>query len=253
MSRAHGLNVTGAGGGGLVRTHAGLRFVNPAGTARRYGNAQIDDYQGLPRQDFPWRPPLQLSVEARFSHPSGQLRGTAGFGFWNDPFWMTGRRFLALPAACWFFYASAPSDMPLALEAPGAGWKAATLDARSPRAAAHLAALAPVIPLLRMARLRARLWPHFQRALRIAEAPLAADMTAWHSYALVWEPESVQFAVDGHVVLRSTAPAGPLGLVVWLDNQWMVARPDGRIGGGVLARTATQWMEVRCLKLHRPH
>lgn len=253
MSDATRINVTGAGGGGIVRTPAGLHFVNPASTDRRYCNAQIDDYQGLPRQDFLWRPPLQLNVEARFSHPSGQLRGTAGFGFWNDPFWMTGRRSLARPAACWFFYASAPSDMPLALEAPGAGWKAATLDARSPRAAAHLTALTAAIPFMRVPRLRTRLWPRFQAALRIAETPLEADMTAWQSYTLVWEPESVQFAVDGAVVLRSPAPAGPLGLVVWLDNQWMVARPDGRIGSGMLARTTPQWMEVRRLDLHRPH
>jgi hypothetical protein len=244
------LHVTGVGGGGLLRTPEGLRFVNPPGTGRRYCNAQLDDYQGLARRDFLWRPPLYLRVTARFSHPAGQLLGTAGFGFWNDPFWMTGRRIPARPAACWFFYASPPSDMALAAGIPGAGWKAATLDARPPGAAAHLPLLTLALPLLRSRRLHARLWPRFQRALRIAEAPIAADMTGWQEYELVWEQESVHFAVNGAALLTAPAPAGPLGLVVWLDNQWLVARPDGRLGGGLLGREEGQWMEIGRLEMN---
>ena len=249
IARPQGFCVTGVGGGGVVRTEAGLRFVNPPGAGKRYCNAQIDDYQGLARRDFLWRPPLRLRVTARFSDAAGQLRGTAGFGFWNDPFWMTGRRVPALPAALWFFYASAPSDMALASGVPGAGWKAATLDARSPWSAMHLPALALAMPFLHAPRLKARLWPHFQRGLRIAEAPIAADMTAWQCYELVWEPASVHFTVNGRALLTARAPAGPLGLVVWLDNQWLVARPDGRLGGGVLPRDNPQWMEIAGLEI----
>ena len=80
------------GGGGLVQSGSGLRFVNPACDDHRYANAQIDDYQRLRRSAFRWRPPVTLTVRARFSHPSGVLGGTAGFGFWNDPFMMTGLR-----------------------------------------------------------------------------------------------------------------------------------------------------------------
>jgi hypothetical protein len=57
-----------------------------------------------------------MTVRACFSHPAGTLRGTAGFGFWNDPFLMTGARLPALPRAIWFFYASAPSEMKLDLD-----------------------------------------------------------------------------------------------------------------------------------------
>jgi len=239
------LHVTGVGGGGLAATADGLRFLNPERDGSSYCNAQIDDYQGLARRKFLWRPALRLRVSARFSHPAGELQGTAGFGFWNDPFGMTGRRIPALPAACWFFYASPPSDMALAQGVAGVGWKAATLDARTAGAVAHLPLLALAAPLLRNRRLYTLLWPRLQAALRIAEAPLAVDMTAWHSYELRWEPAAVQFQVDGCTVLAAPAPAGPLGLVVWLDNQWLVARPEGKLRGGVLARRETQWMEIR--------
>ena len=97
-------------GGGLLRTAGGLRFINPPVRGAKYCNAQIDDYQGLPRRHFPNRPPLQLTLRARFSHPAGMLSGTAGFGFWNDPFLMTDLTTPMLPRALWFFYAAPPSN-----------------------------------------------------------------------------------------------------------------------------------------------
>ncbi|MFC1975316.1 hypothetical protein ACFLXQ_02830, partial [Chloroflexota bacterium] len=80
------------GDGTLEATGNTLRFNNTNTATSRYTDAQIDDYQGLPRVHFLWRPPLQMTVQARFSHPAGELSGTAGFGFWNDPFMMTGLR-----------------------------------------------------------------------------------------------------------------------------------------------------------------
>ena len=130
-------------GAGLQLTGETLRLVNTNASAQRYTNAQIDDYGGLPRRRFLWSPPLTLTVRARFSHPAARVRGdcdcdfqyqptteagpilggTAGFGFWNDPFVMTDRRPPALPRAIWFFYASPPSNMKLDLHTPGCGWK----------------------------------------------------------------------------------------------------------------------------------
>ena len=84
------------GTGTLEPSGHALRLANANATSRRMSNAQIDDYQGLPRRRYRWRPPLTLTVCARFSHPAAgpgvqmPLRGTAGFGFWNDPFLMTG-------------------------------------------------------------------------------------------------------------------------------------------------------------------
>ena len=112
------------GGGTFTCADSVLRLALPDGGASgRYGDAQIDDYGGLPRRRYPWRPPLRLVVRARASHPQhpahGQfvgsdlpLLGTAGFGFWNYPFSLTGVP-LALPEAVWFFYASPPSNMAL--------------------------------------------------------------------------------------------------------------------------------------------
>jgi hypothetical protein len=243
--------VTGAGH--LEPTGASLRFVTRGATTRQYSNAQIDDYQGLARRRFPWNPPLRLTVRARFSHPAGRqptsLQGTAGFGFWNDPFLMTGRRLPALPGAAWFFYASAPSNMKLDLDVPGHGWKAATLDARRATAAA-LVPLAPLaVLLMNVDALYRRLWPPIQRALRVGEANLQVGMTRWHTYVLEWGVETARFTVDGQPVLAAPAPRGPLGFVMWLDNQYLVATPQGRFRWGVLDAPGEQWMEVERLQI----
>ena len=247
-------NVLCVNGGGLIRTASGLRFVNPPLGGARYCNAQIDDYQGLPRHSFLHRPPLRLTLRARFSHPAGVLSGTAGFGFWNDPFLMTDLRAPMLPRTLWFFYAAPPSDMRLALNTPGHGWKAAALDALRPDAAAVLPLAAFASPLLRNERFYRRLWPFFERRFRIAEQLLGEDllpggMSAWHKYVLEWGPQVATFLVDGCVVLTAPAPRGPLGLVIWLDNQYLVVHPAGRLRYGLVAKSETQWMEIDDLHL----
>jgi len=229
----------------LEPSRSGLRFVLEGATTRQYADAQIDDYRGRPRRRFLWHPPLRLAVRARFSHPAGQLRGTAGFGFWNDPFLMTGARWPTLPRAAWFFYGSPPSNMKLDLHTPGHGWKAATIDALRP-AALLLAPTAPLaVLLMNLQPLYRRLWPTIQQALRIGEAVLNVDMTAWHEYTLEWGPEQAYFRIDGQTVLaKALSPRGPLGLVLWLDNQYMVVTPQGRFRWGLLEVPGRQWLEV---------
>ncbi len=228
-------------------------------TSSRYSNAQIDDYQGLPRSNFAWRPPLRLTVRARFSHlpatPEGRpaagraLAGTAGFGFWNDPFLMTELRAPALPRVAWFFYASPPSDMKLDLQVPGYGWKAATVDALRP-AALWLAPLAlPAILLMNLRPLYRALWPPIQRRLNVAEALLDVDTRQWHTYELDWGLERASFRVAARggppqQVLEAPAPRGLLGFVMWMDNQYLVATPWGRLRWGLLDVPGEQWLEV---------
>ena len=241
------------GGGAIERRGERLALVTRAATARAYSDAQLDDYHARPRRCFRWRPPLRLTVRARFSHPAGVLRGTAGFGFWNDPFMMTGARWPGLPRVIWFFYASPPSDMALALDVPGCGWKAATLDAWRP-GALRLSPLAPaaVLLLLRIPALYRRLWPGIQRALAVREAVLPVDMTAWHDYALDWQPDRATFSVDGVPVLEDApSPGGRLGFVIWLDNQYMVATPQGRFAWGLVDAPGEQWLEVERLDIGR--
>lgn len=239
------------GNGILESTGSTLRFINIDATARGYTNSQIDDYQGLARRDFKWRPPLSMTVRARFSQSAG-IKGTAGFGFWNDPFLMTGARTPTLPRAIWFFYASSPSNIRLDSHTPGDGWKAATIDTMRP-GALLLAPLAPLIILLMNFRPVYRaFWPAIQRALRVKEAIVDAEMTEWHTYAIEWGKEHAQFTVDGRTILDSApSPLGPLGFVMWLDNQYMVVTPWGRFGWGLLDIAGCQWMEVDRLVIER--
>lgn len=239
--------------GKLEPTGSSLCFVTINAGAGGYSNAQIDDYQGLPRRRFLWRPPLRLTVRARFSHAAGGagagLRGTAGFGFWNDPFLMTGPRIPTLPRAAWFFYASPPSDMKLDLHVPGHGWKAATIDAMQP-AALILAPLAlPALLLMKRPALYRKLWPSIQRALKVAEAEVDTDMTEWHTYDLDWSEARVSFYLDGQPLLDAPSPRGPLGFVMWLDNQFMVATAQGRFRWGLLDAPGRQWMEIEHLSI----
>jgi hypothetical protein len=240
------------GQGTLEPTGETLRFVTTDATAQDYTDAQIDDYQGRPRRRFPWRPQLQMTVRARFSHPAGELRGTAGFGFWNDPFLMTGTRLPALPRAIWYFYGSAPSNMKLDLETPGHGWKAATIDALRP-IALPLAPAAPLaVLLMNVPALYRRLWPPIQRAINVCERGIDLDMTAWHTYTIDWGTEAARFNVDGEPILdQAPAPRGPLGFVAWLDNQYMVVTPWGRFSWGLLDVPGRQWMEIDQLTIER--
>jgi hypothetical protein len=186
-----------------------------------------------------------LMVRARFSHPAGVLRGTAGFGFWNDPFMMTGLRPPTLPRAIWFFYSSAPSNMKLDLNTPGPGWKAATLDAWRWPFLALLPTAPLAVPLMNIGPLYRACWPIGQRAIGVSEALIAAGMTEWHTYSLDWQKKAAQFRVDGQLMLNcATAPAGPLGFVLWLDNQYMVVTPWGRFAHGLLNAPGEQWLEI---------
>ena len=244
-------------GRGIVEPHnqlvrLSLGVTDPDARSNHvYSDAQLDDYHldGVMR----WKPPVQMRVRARFSHSVDALRGTAGFGFWNDPFGMTGRKSgllgVRLPQAIWYFFASAPSNMQLARDVPGFGWKAAILDASSPLAVL----LMPFAPLgmlaFRWQWLYRQLWPVAQRLLKIDEMPLTTALDSWHDYELVWGVDDARFIVDGKTILTTHyAPRGPLGFVAWIDNQFMVATPQGQFRHGVVA-TGRQWIEFARLEV----
>lgn len=243
------------GAGRLKAGGGSIKFSTGGATSNTYTNSQIDDYQGLPRSRFAWRPPLRLTVRARFSHASDQLRGTAGFGFWNDPLFMTERRLPALPRALWFLFAAPPSDMKLDMNAAGNGWKAASIDAQR-SAAIRWAPLAPLlVPLMNLGPVYRALWPHIQGALGVSEVIVPVDMTRWHTYVLQWGTKHSQFSViekdsaSSQPLLTAPSPRGPLGFVMWQDNQYLVLAPWGRVRWGLSEVPGRQWMEVDLLEI----
>lgn len=235
-----------AGAGRIEPAAGGVRLVLAGATREAYSDAQLDDYQRGARAPLLRRPPLRLHVRARFSHEPSELRGTMGFGLWNYPIaWPP-----APPRALWFFYGSPPGDMALAVGVPGSGWKAATIDTGRARALALLP-LAPIaVPLMWSPPLYRGLWPPIQRAVGVAEALARVPMTAWHDYVIEWGERTSRFLVDGRVVLaEAPSPRGPLCLVLWIDNQYLVATPQGRLAWGMLDLPAAQWLEIAALSL----
>ncbi len=219
-----------------------LRLALDDTTASAYSDAQLDDYGATGQLD--WRPPLTLTVRARLGGTGARVRGTAGFGLWNDPGGSRRKR-LALPRAIWFFYASPPSNIALDSLVPGYGWKAMTFDAARLRLAL-LAPFAPLALLLMQVRwLRQALWPIGQWALGVREALVPGDASQWHTYRIEWLPGRARFSVDDVLLLDTPlAPRGPLGLVLWIDNQYAIVTPRGQLGGGLLAAPGTQWLDL---------
>jgi len=235
----------------ILETDRILLQVPAAG--RGYRGAQIDDYRELPRASFPWHAPCRMTVEARVSHPNPP--GTFGFGFWNDPFTLASgqggaaRRFPTLPDALWFFHGSPPNDFGFH-ESPEPRWRAASIRSihipavlLAPAAAAGL--LLSTIPGIRRPVIRAGL-----RLLHTAECGISTPADSWHRYELDWQQGSVRFAVDGQAVLEAAAPpAGPLGFVAWIDNQYATVSPEHGIRFGTLPLPAGQSLHLRNLVL----
>jgi len=264
------LNQVEIGGGRVHRDGDRWRLSIPALASRRYADAQLDDYgraaraQASPapgkriaflsrrnaaRRRLPDTAPARVSLRARASH--AQPIGTLGFGFWNNPFTLTGGNVLAAPNTVWFFYASPPSDMALAEGVPGFGWKAATLNAGRYPALLIAPAAAGAIALTFVPGLGG---PVMSLARRFAQAheALLADiaLTEWHTYEIDWVERQAVFRVDGLERLRSPAPPrGPLGFVLWIDNQYAIASRAGRFGFGLCETKEEQWLEVADLTL----
>lgn len=234
--------------GEAVETATGLwRLAISPGPAGRYRLAQLDDYHRVPRRAFSWHAPLSLSLSARASHES--LPGTWGFGLWNDPFGLAflqggGVRLPALPNTAWFFFASPPNYLSLRDDLPAAGALAMTF--RSP--GWHSILFLPTIlltplllarPLVRGIRRLAR------RVVQQDAVALTTNPVERHNYRIDWDIDRTTFYVDGKLVLETiVVPAGPLGLVIWLDNQYAAIPPDGRLGYGTLPNQQPSWIEI---------
>ena len=183
------------------------------------------------------------------------IPGTWGFGLWNDPFGFSlgfgGKpgRLPVLPNAAWFFHGSPPNWLSLRDEIPAHGFFAGTLN--SPRVPSLL--LAPALftlPFLTFRRISRLLRRVAAQTVRQEARAISIDVTEWHNYSIKWLCEEIEFEIDGESILKSSnSPAPPLGLVLWLDNQFAAWTPEGKLGYGTLDNPAA-WLELRTLEMN---
>ncbi len=250
----------------------------PSGKATEYRLAQLDDYAPLSRGRFPHRFPFSLSLSARTS--SDAIPGTWGFGLWNDPFGLSlgfgGKpwRLPALPNAVWFFGASEENYLSFKAASttpptnggsaqreviPANGFLAQAF--RSPRFHPLLFLAGLALPFSRKVTRRllgevieedgVQLWTQGacsrSTASKLAESK-RVDPTQWHRYRLGWREKRVSFEVDNVQMFESVvSPNPPLGLVIWIDNQYAAFTPEGKIGFGVLENAEPAWLEIKDL------
>ncbi|MFH1186344.1 MAG: hypothetical protein V1755_15120 [Chloroflexota bacterium] len=230
----------------LARTEHGWRLAIRAGGGREYRLAQLDDHASRSRANFIWRPPLILSLRARVSSPC--VPGTWGFGLWNDPFALACgpsqecTRLPALPQAAWFFSASARSHLSLREDKPANGFFAQAC--MSEQAGGWLVPVAVSFPFAPRSA-RRKLSGHIHQDA----AQVDSDPCAWHRYELRWLHESTEFWIDAHRLLESpVCPQPPLGMVIWIDNQYAAFDPRGRIAWGVERNLDEAWLEFEQLR-----
>jgi hypothetical protein len=243
------LQINKTSGARVEKINGGIwRLEIPAGEKVTYRLAQLDDYGSLPRRSFYWRTPFWLSLRARAS--AQDIPGTWGFGLWNNPFGMaifSGAELLRLPAlpnAAWFFFASNHNYLSLRDDLPAQGGLAAVFRS-APLPAPLLIPVLPALPLLLVppaARLMRRLGRQFVKQDACA---LNFDPTEWRRYEIGWIEERVVFMVDGQVALETwISPRPPLGLVLWVDNQYAAFRPEGKTAIGTLPNPEPAWIEL---------
>lgn len=252
-------------GAGVIPSGSGWRLEIPAGIRCSYRLAQVDDYARSARARLPHRAPRTLSLRARAS--STQLPGTWGFGFWNDPFGLsiglggTTMRLPCLPQTAWFFYASPENYLSFQPVHEGQSEVRSPAGSIPPNgffagsfASARISTLlfvpaVPLVPILFIPALSSRLRSLASRMIQQSGVALDTDVTAWHEYAIEWRPEVCRFHLDGLIVLETPlSPASPLGLVIWVDNQYAAWKPDGWLGFGTLENPPA-WLEIEQLDL----
>ncbi|MDQ7030691.1 MAG: hypothetical protein Q9O62_13380 [Ardenticatenia bacterium] len=216
-----------------------LRLQLRPGPARPYSLSQLDDYHHLSRRhDYPWRPALRLTVQARFSHRE-EMVGTAGFGLWNAPFsGEVASSPVVAPQAAWFFYASPHSHLALS-----GGWSGHGFFAQAVRGPAFPSPLITAGWWLARCPLVGRLiWRMGASAVPAGELPLEVEPTDWHTYRLEWTSEGVWFFVDNEEVGRTpVVPRPPLAFVAWMDNQYQTVSSGE---GGLVPIPEAQWLDL---------
>jgi len=222
----------------------------PSGESGTYRLAQLDDYARLPRAHFCHAPPVTLNLTARVS--VANLPGTWGFGFWNDPLSFSlglgssVTRLPILPNTAWFFHASPQNWLSIHEGLPGNGFFAGTF--RSPCYRSILLALMlPVIPWMAVRPISRIFRKWAGKLVHQDSTAIQVDVTGRHRYSIQWLRETCLFKIDGGTILHtSTSPMPPLGLVLWIDNQFAAWSQDGKVRFGTLDNPDA-WVEIEDL------
>ncbi len=225
-----------------ISTEKGWRLGIQKGDSLHYRGSQLDDYSLLPRRKFPHRS-ITLSLRAKAT--SSSLPGTWGFGLWNDPFGLSlgfgGNPFRlpALPNAVWFFYASPQNYLSFTGDKPAQGFLAQTF--RSPIFHPLLIPAGLALPFSRKVTRNL-----LGKVIGEDSVALSVDVTQWHEYRLEWRAKRSAFWVDDALVFESPVSPNasrPLGVVIWIDNQFAAFTPEGKISFGVL-KNDEAWLDV---------
>lgn len=235
----------------LLHKHASIKntegtyrlTVNP-NEKKSYRNAQIDDYRNLKRKEFKWTAPLVFSCSAKLNCED-TFKGTLGFGFWNDPFLMTGWRIPSLPQALWFILLSKPSSFPTSVKAE-AGLKAMSLNAKTITYLLCLPFQLLMMPFMTIKKIRDTYYPFFLRKVQANETPLNINLKEWHDFKIKWLKDKILFYIDGDsVAVHKLKLKSPQGLVIWIDNQYLSLKPNGILKWGSLALEHEQSLELK--------
>ncbi len=231
-------------------TNNGWRLGIQKGDSLSYRDAQLDDYSQLPRHKFPHRT-LSLSLRAKAS--SSSIAGTWGFGLWNDPFGLSlgfgGNPFRLpmLPNAVWFFYGSQENYLSFTDNKPAQGFLAQTFKSKGGVTPPLLAA-GLTLPFSRKTSRKL-----LSRVIDEDSSAISVDVTQWHRYRLEWSRRSVVWYVDDARVFESPVSPNasrPLGVIIWIDNQYAAFTPEGKIAFGVL-EGGDEWLEIEDLEIKR--
>jgi hypothetical protein len=230
-------------GSSWVEENHGAQMIVAGAPAGSLSVAQYDDYINRTRANYAWRAPVTLRTRLRASHPSGDLLGTAGIGFWNNmaPLWNT--RMEVYPNWIWFYYASPQSNIALT-SGPTSGWKASIVHGgKGGSLAMTLSDQLLKLPWLGKALAGMRM-PAQEAALD------DVDFTQWRELCIEWQPDVIRFQVDGRTVLEAAVRAAmPLGFVTWLDNNYAAVDTSGKFNVGNLAVPQRQTLELQYLEI----
>jgi len=148
-----------------------------------------------------------------------------------------------LPNAAWFFHASPKNYLSFRDDTPAHGFLAQVFSGPGFHPSLLAAGLAFPFSRRKTRQLLSRVIDEDSRTITV-------DTTEWHNYRLEWRESRSVFSVDDALVLDSVVgPRPPLGLVVWIDNQFAAFAPQGTLRWGTEANPESAWLEIEDINL----